>query len=297
MGYKAALTGIFGLFIAIALFFPAEGETASGGWDWQVTLMAPASGQAVQLPASLYVDKRRERYYLAEFAGNRLLSFTQEGEFLNAFSAKGELQDPYDLVRDEEGVFWVVEKGRNSLTSIDLKAHKIVPHTLTYQQQEMILDRLDYRDGRFYVLDRRSGGIALLNSDLAVERLITCPDCEGRFVDFKITTKGEIWTLTTNGDRVVKFSDDGRQLAGFRVGDRVCFPVSIAIGPTGNVYILDRHEGRVSVYDVRGNFKYAFLSKGRSRGQPYYPMEISFDPWGNLVVVEGGNGRAEIFRR
>ncbi len=285
------------LTVFVTFFAPAEAMTAAGGWKWQATLIAPESDQAVQLPSSLFVDEHRKRYYVAESAGNRLLSFDRQGGFLNAFSAGGDLQTPYDLVRDDEGLIWVVEKGRNSLTSIDLKGQEVTPHILTDQGKNLIPDRLDYRDRRFYALDRMSGGIARLNKSLEVEQWFRCQECEGAFVDFKIKPSGEIWALTRKDHRVVWFDSDGGMLGGYQVEEHVPFPASLALGPAGNVYVLDRHEGRIAVFNSTGEFKYAFLTKGQSRGQLYYPSEILFDPWGNLVVVEEGNGRAEIFSR
>ncbi len=282
---------------AAGLCIPATAGAGAGGWKWEATLIAPAQGQALQLPSSLYVDEKRDRYYLADSAGNRLLSFSGKGDYLQAFSARGELKAPYDLVRDEDGVFWVVEKGRNSLTSIDLKAREVIPNTLSYQERELIPARLEYKDNSFYVLDRGSGGIARLNRDLAVKGWIRCPGCRGGFIDFKFSPEDEIWTLTGRDKRVVRFSSEGEQLGSFTVDDKVAFPVSLALGPAGNIYVLDRHEGRVAVFNSRGKFKYFFLSKGQSRGQLYYPIELSFDPRGRLVVVEEGNGRAEIFNR
>ena len=81
------------------------------------------------------------------------------------------------------------------------------------------------------------------------------------------------------------------------LGDRVDYPVSLAIGPSGFIYILDRHSRDVAVFDPAGEFKYRFLQPGIASGQLYYPAEVRFDPWEGLAVTDEGNARVEVFKR
>ena len=155
---------------------------------------------------------------------------------------------------------------------------------------------MTYKDDEIYLLDWASGEIAVLNMSMEVERWLACEECSGAIVDFKLH-KESVWALDQQGKKIVRFSKEGKVLASFTVEQELEFPVSLAIGPAGQVYVLDRHAGQIAVFDVSGTFKYRFLSKGQSRGQLYLPSEIVFDPWGRLCVVEEGNGRVEIFAR
>lgn len=269
---------------------------ASGPWAWKMTLEGSPSGQFMEYPSALYIDAERERYYVPDSGNNRLLSFARDGAFLHSFTAEGRLDLPYDMVRDSDDVIWVVERGRNSLTSIDVKAQKIIPHNLQVEGKALLLDRLDIKDDLFYVLDKARGDLAVVNMDMQVTKWIHCPDCTDGFIDFKLD-KNAIWTLQLQDKVVRRFSPDGQELQRFQIGDEVKYPVSLAIGPVGQIYVLDRHMGNIAVFDTRGSFKYRFLSKGQSRGQLYFPIEIQFDPWGGLCVVEEGNGRVQVFGR
>lgn len=282
--------------LAASTLFCVSTSFASGPWSWRLSLDGKDSGQSMEMPTSLYVDREKERYYVVDSGRNRLLSFGKDGRFLHAFTAEGQLQTPFDMARDDKGIIWVVEKGRNSLTSIDVKDKKITPHVLRQGERLLVPGRLAYEKDVFYVLDEASSDIALINPDLNVESWIRCPDCAGGFVDFKVKN-GSVWALDQLDKKVFQFTGNGKLVKSFSLKDNVVFPVSLAVGAADNVYVLDRHDEKLTVFDAQGVFKYDFLTRGQSRGQLYYPIEIVFDPWGGLCVVEEGNGRIEIFSR
>ncbi|MBI5557129.1 MAG: hypothetical protein HY885_05780 [Deltaproteobacteria bacterium] len=283
--------------LTVANFIGVSTSYAADPWAWRATLEGTSSGQAMSMPTALYVDVERQRYYVIDSGGNRLLSFSREGGFLHTFTAEGKLQIPYDMVRDEKDLLWVIEKGRNSLTSVDVKSKEITLHTLKEGDRTLVPDRMDYKNGQFYILDKASGEIAVIDGNLSVNKWISCPECVSGIVDFKLTNDGRLWALDQLGKKVVQFDSGGALTKSFAVGLQVEFPVSLAIGPADNAYVLDRHKGNIAVFDAQGEFKYAFLGKGWSRGELYYPIEILFDPWGGLCVVEEGSGRVEIFGR
>ncbi len=282
--------------LVLSMVFGFSEAFAAGAWTWKATLEGSDSGQAMKMPTALYVDAERDRYYAVDSGGNRLLSFDRDGAFLHSFSAEGKLQSPFDMVRDESDVIWVVEKGRNSLTSIDVKAKNITVNVLQDNGRELLADRMDYLDKTFYLLDKSRGAVAVLSRELKVERWFVCADCKGGIVDFKLVKNG-LWALDQLDKTVHRFSREGNIEKSFSVSPQVQFPVSLAVDQAENIYVLDRHGANISVFDAQGVFKYAFLSKGWSRGELYYPIEILFDPWGRLCVTEEGNGRVEIFGR
>lgn len=100
------------------------------------------------------------------------------------------------------------------------------------------------------------------------------------------------------GKNVYHFGPDASILQTINLGDKVDFPVSLALGPSGSaIYILDRHQHRVVVFGLDGRFQYDFLGLGKGQTQLYFPRQLRFDPWGRLCVVDEGNGRIEVFKR
>jgi len=287
-----------GFFLAMVLFLlPAVSVQASSPWQWQMSLYDNTPGDAMYMPSAVAFDPASERYYAVDTGNSRLVSFNQKGELLKAFSADGRLKAPFDMVRLDDGRLWVVEKGRNSLTLIDIAAKKVIPHTLRNGGLLVFPDRLAVSGGKLYVLDRASGQVLRLSDDLSVEQHFGCADCPGVIVDFVID-RGSVWALGTLGKNVYHFDSDGNIVQTIHLGDNVDFPVSLALGPSDSaIYILDRHQDRVVVFGQDGQFQYDFLGLGKGQDQLYFPRQLRFDPWGRLCVVDEGNGRIEVFNR
>jgi sugar lactone lactonase YvrE len=264
-------------------------------WQWAMTLQETADPLNVMNSATaLYIDKDVARYYVVDAGKNRLLSYNREGKFLSEFSARNNLMTPYDMIR-EPGILWIVEKGRNSVTKIDLQKKKIVPHTISDQGSTVYPDRLEIDRNTLYLLNKAKGNILALDNNLKVLHRYNCDDCDAGFVDFKIKDN-RIWALEQKEKAVYVFSMDGKQEEKIQLQpEKIDFARSLAVGENDLLYILDRHKASIAIFGMNGEFKYSFLKEGQARGQLYYPIEIKFDPWGRLCVVEEGNGRVQIF--
>ena len=284
------------LFIVIYAWLANTAAIAASPWEWEFSLQVVASSRIMKLPKAIFIDKNAERYYVVDGGNNRLLSFDRKGAFISAFTANNSLEKPFDLVR-QPNILWVVEKGKNSLTEIDLKKQEITPHKISHKGREVFPDRLASHKGVLFLLDKASGSILALDEKIQTKNLFSCEDCDGGFVDFKIKNS-KLWALEQDGASVYKFSLDGTMETKIALeSSALDFPRSLAIGDNDFLYVLDRHRGTIVVFDNNGRFKYNFLEAGESRGKIYYPIEIEFDPWGKLCVVEEGNGRVEVFRQ
>jgi DNA-binding beta-propeller fold protein YncE len=265
-------------------------------WHWQTSLRIQTPGDAMYMPSAVGFDKESKRYYVVDTGRDRLVSFGSDGKVIKAFTAGNRLKAPFDMVRLDNGQLWVVEKGRNSLTLIDIAAKEVKPFTLHDGKRQVFPARLADDGKNLYVLDRASGQVLRLDSNLAVVKHFDCGDSVGGLSDF-VVDKGSVLALDTLGKKVFRFHADGTVADTIQLGSRVDFPVSLAVGPSGFIYVLDRHQSRVLVYTPDGKFKYSFLSLGQGSQQVYFPRELRFDPWGHLCVVDEGNGRVEIFSR
>lgn len=289
--YKRAffLTIIIGL-----LAVPAQ---AKSSWQWKMTLADNLKGDAMYMPAAVSFDQESGRYYAVDAGNNRLISFDRNGVLLKAFSAENRLKAPFDMVRLDDGKLWVVEKGRNSLTLIDIAGKKVVPNTLKDEGRLVFPDRLVESNDKLYVLDRASGQVLQLNDDLSVAQRFGCADCLGVIVDFAVDD-GSVWTLDVMGKNIYHYAADGKLSDTLSLGDRVNFPDSLAISPGAHlIYVLDRHQGQVVVFGEDGKYQYSFLGLGQGQEQLYFPRQIRFDPWGHLCVVDEGNGRIIVYAR
>ncbi len=284
------------LILTLVMGYHMEKAAAASPWRWDRVLKQDLVKDAMMMPTALFIDANKELYYIVDSGHNRLLSFNRAGELLNIFNAGKALNIPFDMVKTDEKGIWIVEKGRNTLSYIDLKKKEVLPNTLTYKGELVYPDRLETDSDLLYVLNKATGNILSYSTKLAAINRFSCSECPWGFVDFKIHEQ-KIWALDQAKKTIRCFNLEGKLVKTFELGDSVNFPVSLAIGPTGFIYVLDRQRRNIAVYDRYGAFKYRFLEKGIARGQLYYPSEIRFDPWGELCLVDEGNARVEIFKR
>jgi DNA-binding beta-propeller fold protein YncE len=285
-----------GILMALGLVLLPGAVLAQSAWQWQMSLKIDTPGDSLYMPAAVAFDKESERYYAVDTGRSRLVSFSRNGEMLRAFTADGRLKAPFDMVRLDDGQLLVVEKGRNSITRINIAAREVKPQILKDGNRQVFPHRIAHEGGKLYVLDRASGWVLRLSDDFEVEQRFACTDCSGGFGDFAIED-GTLWGLETRGKTITRFGSDGSIAQTIKLEDQVDFPVSLAISPTGSIYVLDRHRNAISAFGKDGRFRYRFLGPGYARGQVHFPSQIRFDPWGRLCVVDEGNGRVEIFSR
>jgi sugar lactone lactonase YvrE len=285
------------LLLAMTLaLVPATAPTQEAPWQWHMSLRVDSVGDAMYMPSAIAFDKQSERYYVADTGRNRLVSFGRDGKVINAFTAENRLKAPFDMVRLDTGQLWVVEKGRNSVTRIDIAAKEVKPFHLRDDGRQVFPDRIAFAGGKLHVLDRSSGQVLRLNADMTIEQRFGCTDCVGGLADFVIADDSVIG-LDSRDKKVYRFRADGSIADTIPLGDEIAFPVSLAVGPSGFIYVLDRPQNKIFAYTGEGMLKYSFLSSGQGPQQVYFARELRFDPWGQLCVVDEGNGRVEIFSR
>ncbi len=100
--------------------------------------------------------------------------------------------------------------------------------------------------------------------------------------------------LEPRDKKIYRFNADGTVARTIDLGSDIEFPVSLAV-EAGFIFVLDRHQDCVFVYDEDGRFRYRFLGIGQAEGKVYFPRQLRFDPWGRLCVVDEGNGRVEVY--
>ncbi len=284
------------VFVGLSVIINNSGAQADAPWKWELDLKRDRVKDSIVSPTALLVDPQKELNYVVDSGKNRLLSFDKGGELVNIFTAGNSLQKPYDLARTDDGLIWVVEKGRNSLTRINLASKEAVPETVRYKGSLVYPDRLETSGNLLYLLDKGTGRIVSLTTELKPQNEFSCEDCSGGFVDFKVYDTF-LYALDQNSKKISIFDMAGGLTESIELGDTVNFPVSLAKGPSGFIYVLDRHDRKIAVYDASGTFKYEFLNYGFSRSGLYYPVEIRFDMLGRLCVTDEGNARVMIFVR
>lgn len=71
-------------------------------------------------------------------------------------------------------------------------------------------------------------------------------------------------------------------------------PTDAAVGPEGDLYVLDGVHHRVVVFDIEGKFQRQFGTQGSEPGQFHFPLGIATAPDGKIYVADSGNHRFQI---
>jgi DNA-binding beta-propeller fold protein YncE len=116
---------------------------------------------------------------------------------------------------------------------------------------------------------------------------------------------GDLYVVDDYQSRVLQFSPDGKFLAEFgtwgTAKDQFEAPTGIAVNAAGTIYIADKHNNRIAVWQPPGaggasmDFLRDFGSEGWHEGQFYYPEADTMDGQGNVWATDSGNGRIEEF--
>jgi streptogramin lyase len=120
---------------------------------------------------------------------------------------------------------------------------------------------------------------------------------------------GYVYAADYNGGGVLKYTATGQYVRTFgrprppaNYGDptpldQISLPEGVAIGPDGNVYVVEAgsNRSRVSVWTPTGHFVRAFGDYGSGPGQLNDPKQVAVDGAGFVYVADSGNSRIEKF--
>lgn len=267
---------------------------------WKLFMQFPelhADGKLIT-PVSMSLDPAKQRYYVVDANQGKILSFDADGQYLAAFDGGGQLKTPVSMARTSSGKFWIVERASNQLLYVDIAKKLIRDFTLQDQDARPIFPgpiALDNKD-RLYLLDSLSGAVLMMDDDLKISRRFAAPAGSAGLCDFKIKSDG-LFALDCLDKKVYGFDAQGNLKETIVLDDALMFPSALEIEGKDRIYILDRHAGKISVFDRQGLFKFDFLGNGKRPGQVSYGAFLLLD-WANrLCVVEEGNGRVEVFAR
>jgi DNA-binding beta-propeller fold protein YncE len=234
--------------------------------DWP--LLPP--GKNFKETAGVAVDSFNH-VYVFHRSDEAILVFLPNGTFQRSFG-HGLFDRPHSVRIDREGIVWAVDDGAHTVIKMDRGG-----------RVRMVLGR--YRttsDAKSTMPDGSAGGALRGLRDEGVVRF-------HRPTDVAFGPNGDIFVADGYGNsRVVKFSKDGKFLKewgkrGSAPGD-FHTPHSIAVDKQGRVYVADRENYRVQVFDSEGTF----VSEWKGIGSPW-GLELTGD--NHILMADGYNNR------
>jgi DNA-binding beta-propeller fold protein YncE len=191
-------------------------------------IMAEAVGVAINSKGHIFILNR----------GNHpILEFDQEGGFIGSFGEGSPLfRVPHSIRFDAQDNLWYVAAGDNLVVKFDPKR------------------RVEQ------ALGRREGDMSWVYMTHGIERAIPPPSSFYQPTDTTVGPDGSTYVTDGYGNsRVAKFSREGNLIKywgdrGTRPG-QFNTPHSIVMDANQNLYVADRQNSRVQVFDTDGTFK------------------------------------------
>ena len=160
-------------------------------------------------------------------------------------------------------------------------------------------------DAVVYVSDARNGRIQVFNHDgLYLREFVAAADGSRVLArPMNLTIAGaEIYVADYLGDRIVVFDLDGhwqRSVGQPGSGEgEFDSPGGVAVGPDGDLYVVDFYNQRVQRLGPDGRFVRqwgATRETGIGAGRFNYPTDAALGPDGTLYVADGYNDRVQVF--
>ena len=102
-----------------------------------------------------------------------------------------------------------------------------------------------------------------------------------------VTSEHKLQKLTSSGELIKCIGQKGRKEGEFD------HPRGITLYDN-QVYVCDRNNNLIQVFDLDLNIVRSIGSHGKGRGEFITPHDVKFDTAGNMYVAEWGNGRVQV---
>lgn len=266
-------------------------------------------------PLGLGYDSERERVYLADTNGNRIVVLNASGAILYDFKHWGTLPDgrrvlgsPRCVLPADRGTVLVADDVNDRIDVLDAWGAVVDSLDLAdlLGQQERAIPGAMARDnaGNLYVVDRATSRVVVLDKTRRVLRTFGGQGKgDGQFEeisDLAVAPDGTAYVLDLQQNPVVQvFDPSGKRLAGFgRHGDKEAdfhFPVALALDDVGRVWIADAFSHDVKVYSTSGKYLTDLGGMGDGPGEFYFPSNVVVAA-DKLYVLEKAGARLQAFK-
>jgi sugar lactone lactonase YvrE len=147
-------------------------------------------------------------------------------------------------------------------------------------------------DGDFYVTDELKSTVQKFNlfTGFVTQWSTNLTGPNG----LDVASDGSVWVADYMADQVEKFDATGAPLLTIGGSGRFEFPIDVAVGEEGNIYVIDSFD-RVQKFAPNGDFTEQIGSYGNAPGQFSSASAVTADWQGNLWVADFVHWRVAVF--
>jgi tripartite motif-containing protein 71 len=117
-------------------------------------------------------------------------------------------------------------------------------------------------------------------------------------IDVAVTTEEQIYVSQMEKSHLQIFDFRARHLANLYGPEDAPFkPGRMCLDAQGRLYVVDRAEARILVYDAEGSFQFQFGAKGKGQGKFRLISGIAVDSAGRIYVADSKQQPVQVFDR
>ncbi|HHT9159684.1 MAG TPA: 6-bladed beta-propeller [Candidatus Brocadiaceae bacterium] len=248
--------------------------------------------------SDMYLDKRKEQFYLVNGASNTVLVIDTSGKTIQEF---GQLRDPLKISMDRFSNIYVTNK-------IESCIYKFMQREDTYKYYgkfgtnpfTRITNIAVNKDGSIFLLNESSSEIIKVNRNGWELTRFGSKNVEGKTLEKPTSiVAGEggkyIYILDRSRKEVLQFSNEGEflKIVTNQKEGKVADPIDIASDTEGNLYVVDMKSDVCFVYNKNGAFIAQIGTKGKKGDFEYLykPTRVAVEPDGKTVYVFDDNSK------
>lgn len=213
------------------------------------------------------------------------------------------LSKPQGVAVAADGSWLVVTQTGTSLDTIlmDRQGAKLAvlkPPANLVAQAHQLYAAVDPVTGQIWTTDRLNGEVAIYGPDGTYVRIfdqgVALANWQPLGIGFDKTGDAYIADVAGPAALIRVFGPDGKPIRDFGGTSSLDHPNGIAVADDGTVYVTDTGNGRLQVFDTKGN-RIGMVDRGDSVGNLGLPVGIVFDDQGRILVVDSSAAKVQAY--
>ena len=241
---------------------------------------------------------------VADASNHCVWIFDREDQLVRKFgsygTSNGKFSSPLGVAFDANNDLYVTDEGNHGVQKFNINGAYLsqIGYKRSSSSSQLCTDpdAITIHKGKLYVYDWFNQRISVFQLDGQFSHIIgsghlsnPCYIAVSTNDQLLVANKGYISKYTLDGNHLGKFGTPGidRGQSSNLVG--------IATDMYDFIFVTERENNRVSIFDKDGVFVHSFGSKGSGHGQFSSPHGIAISPTGDIYVSDGDNNRIQIF--
>jgi DNA-binding beta-propeller fold protein YncE len=212
-----------------------------------------------------------------------------------------DLQSPYGVAADGDGLIWVADSGTQAVHAFDLSRGKVT-YLTNFGRERLVTPvgvAVDSQRRLLYVSDAGLGKVFAVDYQGDLQGLRQPPGGYGRPAGMAMDLQGNLYVVDVVKGVVDVFSPEGvfvRAIDGHQLeGGGFNLPSNVFVDKDGNVFVTDSMNFRIAVFDRLGEVLGTIGELGDGPGTLARPRGVAVDSRGHVFVGDAAFDNIQLF--